>query len=47
MATKNKISRDELRAFMPKRLNKLGEWFFSNDKDKLYVEIADMRAALR
>lgn len=32
---------------MPEKLNKLGEWFFSDDKDKLYVEIKDMRAVLK
>ena len=32
---------------MPKKLNKLGEWFFSDDEDKLYVEVKDMRAVLR
>ena len=49
MATSKKknISREELRALMPKKLNKLGEWFFSNDEDKLYVEVKDMRAVLR
>lgn len=45
--TKKKISKIELRALMPKKLNKYGEWFFSDDKDKLYVEIKDMRAVLR
>lgn len=45
--SKKKISREELRALMPKKLNKLGEWFFSNDIDKLYVEINDMRAVLK
>ena len=49
MATriKRKISREELRAMMPKKLNKLGEWFFSDDEDKLYVEGKDMSAVLR
>jgi hypothetical protein len=49
MATSKKknISREELRALMPKKLNKLGEWFFSNDEDKLYVEVKDMRAVLK
>lgn len=50
MATKikrRKMTRDELRAMMPKKLNKLGEWFFSNDEDKLYVEVKDMRAVLK
>lgn len=50
MATKTKrkmMTREELRAMMPKKLNKLGEWFFSNDEDKLYVEVKDMRAVLK
>jgi hypothetical protein len=49
MATriKRKITREELRVMMPKKLNKLGEWFFSDDEDKLYVEVKDMRAVLR
>lgn len=49
MATSKKknISREELRALMPKKLNKLGEWFFSNDEDKLYVEVKDMRPVLK
>lgn len=45
--TKKKISKSELRALMPKKLSKYGEWFFSDDKDKLYVEIKDMRAVLK
>ena len=32
---------------MLKKLNKLDEWFFSNDEDKLYVEEKDMRAVLK
>ena len=38
---------EELRAMMLKKLNKLDEWFFSNDEDKLYVEEKDMRAVLK
>lgn len=38
---------NELRAMMLKKLNKLDEWFFSNDEDKLYVEEKDMRAVLK
>lgn len=50
MATKirrKKMTIEELRAMMPKKLNKLDEWFFSNDEDKLYVEVKDMRAVLK
>lgn len=45
--TKKKTSKSELRAIMPEKLSKYGEWYFSDDKDKLYVEIKDMRAVLR
>lgn len=38
---------EKLRAMMLKKLNKLDEWFFSNDEDKLYVEEKDMRAVLK
>lgn len=50
MATKirrKKMTIEELRAMMLKKLNKLDEWFFSNDEDKLYVEEKDMRAVLK
>jgi hypothetical protein len=47
MARKKKLSKSELRAMLPEKLNKFGEWFFSDDKDKLYVEIKDMRAVLK
>lgn len=29
------------------RMNKLGEWYFSDDPNKLHVVIHDMRAVLR
>lgn len=45
--TKRKMSKSEYRAIMPKKLNKYGEWYFSDDKNKLYVEIKDMRAVLK
>lgn len=45
--TKRKLSKEELRALLPEKLNKLGEWFFSEDSGKLYVEVKDMRAVLK
>ena len=47
MARKKKLTKSELRATLPEKLNKLGEWYFSDDKDKLYAEIKDMRAVLK
>ncbi len=37
----------ELRKQMPEKLNKLGEWFFSDDKDKEFLIIVDEDAVLR
>lgn len=36
----------ELRAKMPKKLNKLGEWFFSGESD-YQLRINDMKAVLK
>ncbi|MCD7720928.1 MAG: hypothetical protein LUI09_01730 [Prevotellaceae bacterium] len=53
MREKNKIERwtpeekAELRKQMPEKLNKLGEWFFSDDKDKEFLIIVDEDAVLR
>lgn len=45
---KEKIyTKEELLAKMPKRMNKLGKWYFSDDPNKLHVVIRDMRAVLR
>ncbi len=44
---KKKITKDVLVAMKPKRLNRFGEWYLSDDPNKLYVEIKDMRAVLR
>ena len=41
-----KINFEELRAKMPKKLNKLGEWFFSKDRT-LFLEVNDMKAVLK
>ena len=41
------LYKEELLAKMPKRMNKLGEWYFSDDPNKLHVVIRDMRAVLR
>lgn len=46
MAKKN-YTKEELLAKMPKKMNKLGEWYFSDDPNKLHVVIHDMRAVLR
>ena len=46
MAIKKKLSKNELRSLLPAKLSKYGEWFFSDDKDQLYVELKDMRAVL-
>ena len=47
MAKKKIYTKEELLAKMPKRMNKLGEWYFSDDPNKLHVVIHDMRAVLR
>ncbi|MCD8285430.1 MAG: hypothetical protein LUC86_09080 [Prevotellaceae bacterium] len=53
MKKKSKIERwtpeekAELRKQMPEKLNKLGEWFFSDDKDKEFLIIVDEDAVLR
>nr|DAO86257.1 MAG TPA: hypothetical protein [Caudoviricetes sp.] len=47
MAKKKIYTKEELLAKMPKRMNKLGEWYFSDDPNKLQVVIHDMRAVLR
>jgi hypothetical protein len=47
MAKKKIYTKEELLAKMPKRMNKLGKWYFSDDPDKLQVIIHDMRAVLR
>lgn len=36
----------ELRAKMPEKLNKLGEWFFSSESD-YQLQINDMKAVLK
>lgn len=36
----------ELRAKLPRKLNKLGEWFFSTDSD-FELQINDMKAVLK
>lgn len=41
-----KINFEELRAQMPKKLNKLGEWFFSKDRT-MFLEVNDMKAVLK
>ena len=47
MEKKKIYTKEELLAKMPKRMNKLGEWYFSDDPNKLHVVIRDMRAVLR
>lgn len=47
MAKKKIYTKEELLAKMPKRMNKLGGWYFSDDPNKLHVVIHDMRAVLR
>ncbi|MCD8304779.1 MAG: hypothetical protein LUC86_08165 [Prevotellaceae bacterium] len=37
----------EFRKLMPEKLNKLGEWYFSNDPDKELLIIVDEDAVLR
>ncbi len=37
----------EFRKQMPEKLNKLGEWYFSNDPDKFRLVIVDEDAVLR
>ncbi|MCD7721014.1 MAG: hypothetical protein LUI09_02165 [Prevotellaceae bacterium] len=37
----------EFRKQMPEKLNKLGEWYFSNDPDKEMFIIVDEDAVLR
>lgn len=44
MAKKKIYTKEELLTKMPKRMNKLGEWYFSDDPNKLHVVIHDMRA---
>ena len=44
---KKKITKEMLIAAKPHKLNKFGEWYLSDDPNKLYVEIKDMRAVLR
>jgi len=50
MATKRKekrrMTKEELRAILPKRLNKLGEWMLNHDESENWV-INDMRAVLK
>lgn len=41
-----KINFEELRAQMPKKLNKLGEWFFSKDRT-MFLKVNDMKAVLK
>lgn len=47
MAKKKKMTKEELIKTSPKKLNRFGRWYLSDDPDKLYVEITDMRAVLR
>ncbi len=37
----------EFRKLMPKKLNKFGEWFFSEAGGKEYIVVNDWRAVLR
>ncbi|MCD8301905.1 MAG: hypothetical protein LUC44_02665 [Prevotellaceae bacterium] len=46
---KRKWTAEEKAAFrktLPEKLNKLGEWFFSEDADKEYFRIVDEEAVL-
>ncbi len=38
----------ELRKEMPKKLNKLGEWYFSKERENdIYITIHDMKAVMK
>lgn len=39
---KEHMTKKELRALLPKKLNKLGEWYFSDDHDKLHLDFSGM-----
>ncbi len=41
-----RINFDELRAQMPEKLNKAGEWFFSKNRT-MFLDVNDMRAVLK
>lgn len=41
-----KINFEEMRAQLPKKLNKAGEWFFSKNRT-MFLEVNDMKAVLR
>lgn len=47
MAKKKILTIEELKAIAPKKLSKLGEWYLSDDPNKLHIVIHDMRAVLR
>ncbi len=40
-------AKKEFRKTLPEKLNKLGEWFFSEDSEKEYLVIKDMKAVMR
>lgn len=40
-------SKAELRKKLPEKLNKFGEWFFSDEGGKPYLVIKDRRAILK
>ena len=44
---KKPMTKEELRAFLPKKLNKFGVWLLSDDKDKDFFIIKDMKAVLK
>lgn len=45
MAKKGNLTRKELRNILPQRLNKLGEWYFSDDPGKLQIDFTGMTDA--
>lgn len=45
MTKKGNLTRKELRNILPQRLNKLGEWYFSDDPGKLQIDFTGMTDA--
>lgn len=42
-----KMTTEEFRAMLPKRLNRLGEWLVAHHEEEPMLVINDMRAVLR
>lgn len=46
-AEKKPMTKAEIRAMLPKKLNKLGKWFFSPERDEEKWVVTDWKAVMK